>query len=262
MYKTHFGTDDVNKKEALAKEASPWRVQALHPLGARPIPRIFVICDQKDTAPVWGYILSQRGLIVILETSLEKVIGRFSTEMPDLVVIDIDIEHQDPIELYKKIRAVSLAPALLFLPTHNEIQIIEAYAAGVDEVVIKPISPAIFLAKILAWARLSWSVPTNGLSHVTAGKYRLDLARRCVIDPDGLEIRLTNLEFRLLHLLMSRSGHIVSAEQIIRAIWGRYERGDEVLLTNVVYRLRKKIEADPSHPSLLQSWQGGYSFHP
>ena len=96
----------------------------------------------------------------------------------------------------------------------------------------------------------------------TCRKYQLDLARRCVIGPDELEIRLTNLEFRLLHLLMSRSGHIVSAEQIIRAIWGRYERGDEVLLTNVVYRLRKKIEADPSHPSLLQSWQGGYSFHP
>jgi DNA-binding response OmpR family regulator len=262
LHKAYFGINDVNKKESPTGEASPWRVEARDPLGARPIPRIFVICDQKDTAPVWGYILSQRGLIVILETSLEKAIDRFSTETLDLVVIDIDIEHQDPIELYKKFRAVSLAPALLFLPMHNEIQIIEAYAAGVDEVVIKPISPAIFLAKILAWARLSWSVPTDWLSQVTAGKYRLDLARRYVIDPDGLEIRLTNLEFRLLHFLMGSSGHIFSAEEIIQAIWGRYERGDEVLLTNVVYRLRKKIEADPSHPSLLQSWQGGYSFHP
>ena len=262
MYKTHFGINEANSKESSTREAYPWRVEARHPLGERPIPKIFVICDQKDTAPLWGYILSQRGLIVILETSFEKVIDRFSTEMPDLVVIDIDFEHQDPIELYKKFRAVSLAPALLFLPTHNEILIIEAYAAGVDEVVIKPISPAIFLAKILAWARLSWSVPTDGLSHVTAGKYRLDLARRCLIDPGGLEINLTNLEFRLLNFLMSRAGYIFSAEDIIQAIWRRYERGDQVLLTNVVYRLRKKLEADPSHPCHLQSWQGGYSFHP
>ena len=262
MYKTHFGIDDVNKKEAPAKEASPWQVQALNPLGARPIPKIFVICDQRDTAPVWEFILSQHGLIVILETSLEKVIDHFFTEMPDLVVIDIDIEDQDPIELCKKIRAISLAPALLFLPAHNEIQIIEAYTAGVDEVVIKPISPAIFLAKTLAWARLSWSVPTDRLSLVTAGKYRLDLARRCVIDPNGLEIRLTNLEFRLLNFLMSRPTYVFSTEDIIQAIWGRYGHGDQILLTNVVYRLRKKIEADPSHPCHLQSWQGGYSFHP
>lgn len=263
MYKTYFGINDVNKKEAPTKESSGWRaVQAPTPIGTRPIPKILVICDQRDTAPVWEFILSQRGLIVILETSLEKVIDHFITEMPDLVVIDIDIEYQDPIELYKKIQAVSLAPALLFLPTHNEIQILEAYAAGVDEVVIKPISPAIFLAKILAWARLSWSVPMDRLSLVTAGKYRLDFARRCVIDPDGREIRLTNLEFRLLHFLMSRSGCIFSAEEIIQVIWGGYGSGDQTLLTNVVYRLRKKIEADPSHPVLLQTWQGGYSFHP
>lgn len=262
MYKTHFEINDVNKKESPSREASPWRVQPLNPLGARLIPKIFVICDQSHTAPVWGYILSQRGLIVILETSLVKAIDSFSMEMPDMVVIDIDIEHQDPIELYKKIRSISLAPALLFLPTHNETQIIEAYAAGVDEVVIKPISPAIFLAKIMAWARLSWSVPMDGLSLVTAAKYRLDPVRRCLIDPQGLEIRLTNLEFRLLDFLMSRPGHIVSAEDIIKAIWGTYGSGDQALLTNVVYRLRKKIESDPSHPSLLQSWQGGYSFHP
>ena len=65
---------------------------------------------------------------------------------------------------------------------------------------------------------------------------------------------------RLLHFLMSRSGCIFSAEDIIQAIWGGYGSGDEVLLTNVVYRLRRKIEDDPSQPALLQTWQGGYSF--
>jgi len=248
-------------KEAFTKDLSgPHAVQTFNRVDAQPIPKIFVVCDQRNTAPVWEYILSQQGLIVILETSIEKAIDRWSTEMPDLVVIDIDIEHQDPIVLYKKFRAVSVAPILLFLPTHDEIQILETYAAGVDEVVIKPISPAIFLAKIMAWVRRSWIVLVDGLSLVKAGKYRLDPARRCVIDPGGLEIKLTNLEFRLLHFLMSCSGHVFSAEDIIRAIWGGYGSGDQTLLKNVVYRLRKKIEADPGHPALLQTWQGGYSF--
>ena len=76
-----------------------------------------------------------------------------------------------------------------------------------------------------------------------------------------MDVKLTNLEFRLLHALMSRPAHIFAVDEIIEFIWGGYGEGDHILLKNVVYRLRKKIEADPSHPVLLQTWQGGYSFH-
>lgn len=58
----------------------------------------------------------------------------------------------------------------------------------------------------------------------------------------GIELRLTNLEFRLLHLQMSRPGFVFSLEEIIESTWGGYGNGDEVLLKNVVDRLRKKIE--------------------
>lgn len=224
------------------------------------VPKVFVVCDRSDTAPVWGYILREQGLTVVIEASLEQAIDRWSIEMPDLVVIDVDISKKNPMELYKKFRAVSVAPILLFLPTHHETQILEAYAAGVDEVVVKPISPAIFLAKILAWGRRSWTMPIDNLSLVRAGEYKLEPSRRCLLTPEGVELRLTNLEFRLLHILMSRPGQIFSAEDIIQSIWGGYGDGDQVLLKNVVYRLRKKIEADPAHPELLQTWQGGYSF--
>lgn len=223
-------------------------------------PKIFVVCDQRDTAPVWGYILRQQGLIVILETSLDKAVERWAVEMPYLLAIDIDVPHPERMELYKKFRAVSVAPILLLLPSYHETQILEAYAVGVDEVVIKPVSPAIFLAKIMAWVRRSWIMPTDGLNLLKAGKYRLDPARRCMLDPHEVQIRLTNMEFRLLHVLMSRPGHTFGAEEIIQAIWSGYGNGDQVLLKNVVYRLRKKIEADPSRPLLLQTWQGGYSF--
>ena len=224
------------------------------------VTKVFVVCDRSDTAPLWGYILKQQGLTVILESSIDKAVDRWTTEISDLVVIDVDTPHEDRMELYQRFRAVSVAPLLLFLPVYHETEILEAYTAGVDEVVIKPISPAIFLAKIKAWMRRSWTVPTAELTQVKAGKHWLDPARRCLINPNGLDIKLTNLEFRLLHLLMSRPGHTFLAEDIIEAIWGGYGNGDQVLLKNVVYRLRRKIEADPSRPEFLQTWQGGYSF--
>ncbi len=227
---------------------------------ATQVTKVFVVCDRSDTAPVWGYILRQQGLTVILEPSLDKAVDRWTTENPDLVVIDVDVQHGARMELYKRFRAVSVAPILLFLPAYHETEILEAYAAGVDEVVIKPISPAIFLAKIIVWMRRSWTVPTAELTQVKAGKLRLEPVRRSLIKPDGREIRLTNLEFRLLHLLMSQPGHLFLAEDIIQAIWGGYGNGDQVLLKNVVYRLRRKLEADPGHPEFLQTWHGGYSF--
>lgn len=224
------------------------------------IAKIFVVCDQSDTAPVWGYVLGQKGLSVILETSIGNAMERWSTEITDLVILDVDVPHEDRLELYKKFREVSVAPILLFLPAYHETQILAAYSAGVDEVVVKPISPAIFLAKIMAWTRRSWTVPTAQLSQLRAGKHRLDPARRCMVNPDGLEIKLTNLEFRLLHLLMGRPGYMFSAEDIVQSIWGGYDSGDQVLLKNVVYRLRKKIEAEPANPVLLQTGPRGYCF--
>lgn len=224
------------------------------------IPKIFVVCDRKDTAPVWGYILHQQGLIVILESSPQKAIDRWFDETPDLLVIDIDIPHQERMELYGKIRSASAIPILFLLPAYHETEILDAYSAGVDEVVVKPVSPAIFLSKIMAWVRRSWTMPMDGLSLLTTGRYRLEPTKRCLVGQEGKEVRLTNLEFRLLHLLMSRPAHVFDSDEIINSLWGGYGDGDAVVLKNVVYRLRRKIEADPSHPIHLQTGQGGYLF--
>jgi DNA-binding response OmpR family regulator len=226
--------------------------------GFKPMPQVVVVSDRAETAPLWEYILQKQGLLVIVETRVEKAMDRWSAEMPDLLVIDIDT--QDPLELCKQFRSVSLAPILLFIPAYNEAQILAAYAAGVDDVLVKPISHTVFTPKILAWLRRSWIMPTEGLDWVTAGKYRLVPRWRSLVGPDNVKINLTNLEFRLLHLLMSRPGQVFMAEEIIDSIWGGYGNGDHVLLKNVVYRLRKKIEMNPSNPVIIKTMHGGYFF--
>ena len=239
-----------NKDQSLTAE----RAEAPH------IPRVLVICNRADTAAVWGYLLREKGLTVMLESALEKAVDRWSVELPDLVVIDMDTDPHSLLDIYKTFRGFSSAPILLFLPAHHETLILDAYAAGVDDVIVKPIGPAVFQAKILAWARRSWTVPMEGLGLVRAGRHRLDPSRRCLIDAKDKELKLTNLEFHLLHLLMSRPGEICNGDDLIQAIWGGYGNGDHILLKNVVYRLRKKIEADPSHPVYLITWPGGYSY--
>jgi two-component system alkaline phosphatase synthesis response regulator PhoP len=218
--------------------------------------RVFVVCDQDETAPIWGYIIREKGLVAILEKSVQRAMERSMEEIPDLIVIDVNAPHAQRIELCQKFRALTASPILLFMPTNNEAEILEAYQIGVDECVIKPISPAIFLAKIMAWANRSWAIP---MSPVRAGKLKLDPARRSVVEPGGDEIKLTNLEFRLMHLLMSRPGYVFKNEEIMQTVWGVH--GDLAVLKNVIYRLRKKLDLDSDKlPYLIQTWPGGYSF--
>ncbi len=218
-------------------------------------PRVFVVCDQDATAPIWGYIIREKGLVAILETSVQRAMERSAEEIPDLIVVDLNAPHAQRMELCRKLRSMSASPILLFLPYNNETEILEAYQNGVDECVVKPISPAIFLAKIIAWSRRSWSEP---MTPRRTGKLRLDPSHRSAIGSNKQDIKLTNLEFRLLHLLMSRPGYVFPAEEIIQTVWGA--EGDVILLKNVVYRLRKKLEEEVGDSHLIKTWPGGYSF--
>lgn len=225
------------------------------PSDTRSQARVFIICDQDTTAPIWGHIIREKGLVAIIETSVQRAMDRSVEEIPDLIVIDVNAPHAQRIELCRKFRSLSTSPILLFLPANHEPEILEAYQAGVDECVLKPISPAIFLAKIIAWSRRSWTEP---MSPRTAGRLRLDPARRSMISANSNEVRLTNLEFRLLHLLMSRPGYVFNTEEIIQTVWGT--EADAVLLKNVVYRLRRKMEDEADESHLIQTYPGGYSF--
>jgi DNA-binding response OmpR family regulator len=224
-------------------------------------PKIYIVCNQGDTGPAWGYILRQKGVSVVMETSVARAVDRWSDEVPDLVVIDVDAKHNERIELCQHLRSVSVGPILMFLPAHHETEILEAYAAGADDCIVKPISPAIFLAKVMAWAQRSWLLPVESVRPVQTTSWNLDPAIRALVHSNGIKIALTNLEYRLLNLLMSKPGQVFSNEELIRVVWGNYGQGDEVLLKNVVYRLRKKLDSSGDIAKPMQTWQGGYSFN-
>jgi len=229
----------------------------MHPTSETQSPlRVYVVCDQTATAPIWGYLIREKGLVAILETIFERAMEHALEDIPDLIVIDINASHEQRIALCKRYRALSASPILVFLPASNENEILEAYQNGVDECVVKPVSPAIFLAKILAWGRRSWAQP---MSPLRTGPLRLDPAHRSAVAATGSEVRLTNLEFRLLHLLMSRPGYVFKADEIMQTVWGM-DKADLALLKNVVYRLRRKLEEETGKTDLIQTQPGGYSF--
>jgi DNA-binding response OmpR family regulator len=95
------------------------------------------------------------------------------------------------------------------------------------------------------------------------GDLALDTERQCVAVRGAEPVRLTQLEFRLLQLLVANAGHTLPTERLTTHVWGRRGTGDRQMLKQLVHRLRRKLEADPAEPRYLRTISGiGYLLEP
>jgi len=227
--------------------------------------KILLISDDLETGQLWANGLRQRAMDVVVAGISPEVVAHWAHESFDLVVVDIYAPQQETLTICRQLRNEIVNPILLFTYQNREPELLKAYEAGVDECIAKPVSPPLFLAKVNAWLRRSWMVPAESLQSIDSGELRLEPAARQVLTAAGRSVKLTNLEFRLLHFLMLHQGQVLENRLIVDRVWGHSGQGDNVLLKNVIYRLRRKIELDPSHPQYLQTIAGeGYIFraHP
>ncbi|MDQ3004667.1 MAG: response regulator transcription factor [Chloroflexota bacterium] len=223
-------------------------------------PKVLIISNQQTTGPLWVFSLQQQKLNVALEAVPANTLARCEAEAPDLIILDINLSEAQTLELIRSLRAEMLTPILLLTPSRTEEHVLEAYKAGVDDCMLKPVSPSIFQAKIKVW--LSHSVGRPSIDHLNplkVGTLQLFPSEKMVLLQNGGAARLTNLELRLLLYLMNRPGQIVTIEELNQRVWGYNAEADNTMLKNVVYRLRRKIEQDPAHPLVIQTVVGkGY----
>jgi two-component system response regulator MtrA len=213
------------------------------------------------TGPLWAFSLEGQKFTVVTEANPLKTLRRWAEEVPNLILLDINTQEPTVLNMVRSLREESVVPVLLITSNKPEEYILEAYDAGVDECIIKPISASMFQAKIKAWLRRSWSVPMYALDPLKVGKVQLIPDHRAVTIDNGPQIRLTNLELRLLYILMSRPGRPVSTDELIQRIWGYGKEADSSMLKNLMYRLRRKIEIDSTNPAIIQTVPAaGYKF--
>ena len=222
-------------------------------------PRVLIVSNQQTTGPLWAFSLQQQNLQVVLEPEPSNTLKRCEMEHPDLIVLDINLPEAQTVDLIKSLRAEMITPILLLTPPRSEENIVEAYKAGVDDYLIKPISPSLFNAKAKVWLRRSWSTSITTLEPVKCGGMHIFPSERLVMKSNGQAVHITNLELRLLYYLVGHKGQNVTTEELNQRVWGYTGEADNTMLKNVVYRLRRKIEADPANPKIIQTVaSGGY----
>ncbi|RMD59017.1 DNA-binding response regulator [Candidatus Parcubacteria bacterium] len=134
--------------------------------------------------------------------------------------------------------------------------------AGADLVICRPFSSRLLIAQLRALLRRTSTIPVHALPVLAVEGISLDPANYTVTTEEQGTHRLTQLEFRLLYVLMNHAGQTLSVEQIIEHVWGFGGRGSRDLVRGLIKRLRSKIETNPNQPQRILTVRGvGYRFY-
>jgi DNA-binding response OmpR family regulator len=223
--------------------------------------KALVVDDDLALADVLSFTMRRAGFEVIMAHDGNSALERWEAESPDLIILDLNLPKLDGLTVCQRIRASSNTPIIILSVRDEEEDVVTGLKLGADDYIIKPFSPRQLVARAQAVLRRSNSfhAPQTSLS---VGDITLDVPRREVRWGDQLVTQLTNLENRLLEYLMLNSGQVVLADVLIDYVWGP-AGGDRMMLKQLVYRLRRKLEQDPSNPRLLETVSGaGYSLNP
>jgi two-component system KDP operon response regulator KdpE len=176
---------------------------------------------------------------------------------PDLVILDLGLPDLHGREVLERLRSWSNVPVIILSVVSSEDEKVRLLKAGADDYVVKPFGMAELLARAEAALRRYFKTATEN-PVVTAGPLSIDLVARTVSLNDS-QIRLTRKEYRLLHILATHVGLVVTHDQLLKEIWTGNQRDNIQYLRILVRKLRQKIETDPNHPRLLVTESGvGY----
>jgi two-component system KDP operon response regulator KdpE len=176
---------------------------------------------------------------------------------PDLIILDLSLPDLHGAEVLERLRSWSNVPVIILSVVSSEDEKVRLLQAGADDYVVKPFGMAELLARGEAALRRYFKTATES-PIVTAGPLSVDLVRRTVSLNDS-QISLTRKEYRLLHILATHVGLVVTHDQLLKDIWTGNQRDNIQYLRILVRKLRQKIETDPNHPRLLVTESGiGY----
>lgn len=176
---------------------------------------------------------------------------------PDLIILDLALPDLHGAEVLERLRSWSNVPIIVLSVVADEAEKVRLLQAGADDYVVKPFGMAELLARSEAALRRYFKTATES-PVVTAGPLSINLVTRTV-SLNNSPIKLTRKEYRLLHILATHVGLVVTHDQLLKEIWTGNQRDNIQYLRILVRKLRQKIETDPNHPRLLVTESGvGY----
>ncbi|WP_417037291.1 response regulator [Collinsella stercoris] len=222
--------------------------------------RILVVEDDPAVRNLVTTALDLHGYDVERAETGELAVMEAASRNPDLIMLDLGLPDIDGVEVISKIRGWSAVPIIVISARTEDSDKIGALDAGADDYLTKPFSVEELLARVRASLRRSGMAGAGAAESSTFdnGPLHIDFAAGCATLA-GEELQLTPTEYKLLALLAKNVGKVLTHTFITHEIWGTSWDSDIASLRVFMRTLRKKVEADPAHPQLIQTHGGvGY----
>ncbi|MFE6647409.1 response regulator [Nocardioides sp. NPDC057772] len=223
--------------------------------------RILIVEDELQFARALRINLRARKYDVDIAGTAAEALDLAARNNPDLVLLDLSLPDLDGLDVIRGLRGWSDMPVVVLSARDGQWDKVDALDAGADDYVTKPFGMDELLARIRAALRRSVNPPSPAVVETTS--FRVDLAAKKAIGPNGNDVRLTPTEWHILEVLLRNRGQLVTQRLLLTEVWGpEYEKETQYLRV-YLGQLRRKLEADPTRPRHLVTEPGiGYRFEP
>ena len=210
-----------------------------------PREKILVIEDEPDIAEVLQYNLEKEGFDVETARRGDTGLDAVRRDSPDLILLDLMLPGIDGLELTRMLKrdpGTSRLPIVMLTARGEELDRIVGLELGADDYISKPFSPREVVLRVKAVLR-RFQQEESSTELLEIGGIELDVSGH-QLRVRGKEVPLTATEFRLLRLLLDRSGRVQTRGQLLSDVWGYAEDIDSRTVDTHIRRLRRKLGAE------------------
>ncbi len=219
--------------------------------------RVLLVEDDASIRESTVLGLERAGFSVETASDGAEALRRFASRPYDVVVLDLMLPAVDGFEVCRRIRRDSDVPIVMLTARDDTTDVVAGLEIGADDYVTKPFDLPVLAARLRAVLRRTSTEP-SGRQVRRVGDLEVDVDA-FVARKDGVELRLSRTEFRLLAEFAARPGQVFTRELLLQAVWDYDYLGDSRLVDVAVQRLRAKVEDDPKAPTRITTVRGvGY----
>ncbi len=219
-----------------------------------------IVDDEPDARALLELRLADAGFAVASAPSGPGGLKMAYERHPDAIILDVMMPEMDGFEVCRRLRQQTDAVIVFVTCKGRTEDIITGLHAGADDYLVKPYRHKELLARLEACLRRRGdSDGTDDRQGDQKARLIIDSERRLVTVNDEPAVQLSPREFELLEFMAKNSGHVLSHNAILANVWGPDYIGASELVKQFIYRLRTKLEPEPSNPQHIMTVRGaGY----
>ncbi|NLE66725.1 MAG: response regulator transcription factor [Lentisphaerae bacterium] len=211
----------------------------------KPKQTVFVVEDEEDILELLRYNLAREGYAVASSANGEEAVRAISRKMPDLVLLDLMLPGIDGLEVCRALKRNPVTagiPIVMVTAKGEESDVVAGLELGADDYIAKPFSMKVVIARVRAVLRRRRAAPADRNAPIHVHGIEINPGRHEVL-VRGKPVEMTFSELRILHLLASRPGWVMTREHIVDAVRGEdYAVTDRAVDVQIV-GIRRKLGA-------------------